>query len=274
MDTGADPRGGNKDEQTAVAGTIADAYKQWVASSPDAIQEGKGGPERWVTTGGSRTINEETGVVEMSGGTGKWVPLSPQERGWQLWNQAKQEAEDLKLGDYLGGNGAGAGQSYVSAEEDKQDEVTRQFKDFLARAKGTYDLMDSEQDFASNTDQMNIRNERAVQDGYMPPGALPSYGHRRGPGLSSIIAPSLPNYLSPDYRMNQAVGLGGPEGFNDPEYDEYGMPLYAMGTDPMADPALAGIPPELLGMVGQTLYVPMSKRTEPPKAWPWGYVAQ
>ena len=269
MDTGADPRGGNKDQQKAVAGTIADAYKQWIASSPDPVREGKSGPEIYKTTVGSKTLNED-GQVEMSGGDGAWVPLSPQDRGWQLWNQAQQEAEDLKLGDYIGGAGAGAGQSYVSAEGDKQDEVTRQFKDFLARAKGTYDLMDSERSYAMAGDDQNIQNQTAMRAGNLNEAWATPYADVRGPGLSSVIRPSLPNYLSPDYRMNDAVGLGGGEGFNDPQYDEYGMPLYATGTDPMSDPALANIPPDLLAMVGQPLAVPPDGSPPSGKPWPWG----
>lgn len=261
----------SKEQGKSVTQRALDDWNKYKMSTGADETGGRVSKLVWVPakTSGSRYEEEaDGGAGSGGGGEYKWLP-DPE--GQQLFERLSQvQAENSQ---FLKDSGAGAGRSYVATEGDKQDEVTRQFKDFLARAKGTYDLMESEQGFAANTDKMNIGNERAVQAGYMPPGSLPSYGHRRGPGLSSIIEPSLPNYLSPDYRMNQAVGLGGPEGFNDPDYDEYGMPMYSAGTDPMADPALAGIPPELLKMVGQVLFVPMSDRKEPPKAWPWGYVA-
>jgi hypothetical protein len=117
-----------------------------------------------------------------------------------------------------------------------------------------------------NMDDQNIQNETAIRAGVLDPGMTPYYFHRTGPGASSTLARSLPNYLSPDYRMNQAVGLPGSEGFNDPQYDENGMPLYANGTDQAAN---AGIPPDLLDMVGKPIYIPFPP-APPEQPWPWG----
>jgi len=182
----------------------------------------------------------------------------------QLWYRSEQEAEDLKTGDFIGAAGAGAGRSYVDTEGDKQDEVTRQFKDFLARAKGTYDLMDSELNRSMAADDQNAQNSKAYREGLIP-GAGFYTKQPMANSLSRTIAPSLPNYLSPDYRMNQAVGLGGPQGFDNANYDENGMPMYAEGTDP----AMANIPPDLLDMVGKEMWVPVSPPS-PDFNWPWG----
>lgn len=267
---GADPTGADKPGQQELVGYYSDRYRQALASQQGQVRDGSDGPERLVSSGGTKGINEDTGAIEMTGGTTKWVPFDNQDPLKQLWYQAQQEAEDLKLGDYLGGAGAGAARSYVDTEGAKQDEVTRQFKDFLARAKGTYDLMDSERSYAMAGDDQNIQNQTAMRAGNLNEAWATPYADVRGPGLSSVIRPSLPNYLSPDYRMNDAVGLGGGEGFNDPQYDEYGMPLYATGTDPMSDPALANIPPDLLAMVGQPLAVPPDGSPPSGKPWPWG----
>ena len=60
--------------------------------------------------------------------------------------------------------------------------------------------------------------------------------------LSRVLRPSLPDYVRPDYRLNQAVGLPGPEGFDNPNYDENGMPLYAYGTVPKPRYSAVGDP--------------------------------
>jgi hypothetical protein len=271
LDTSANPKGQTKDIQKALSSTLNDAYQQWISSQSSPVREGKSGPEIYKTTGGGSKTLDDNGNVVTEGGKGEWVPLGPQDRGWQLWNLAQQEATDLKEGDYgaggfASGSGAGAGRSYVDTEGDKQDEVTRQFKDFLARAKGTYDLMDSERRYAMAGDDQNAANAKAVRGGYLNSAWATPYADQRGPGYSDTLARSMPNYLSPDYRMNQAVGLGGPEGFNNPNYDSSGMPMYAEGTDP----ATASIPPDPLEMVGKPIFVPPDGAPPSGKPWPWG----
>jgi len=213
-----------------------------------------------------RDKTDSTSYGEDEATTARRYKYEPDLEGQQLYDRWQILESDNKQ--FIREAGAGAGRSYVDTEGDKQDEVTRQFKDFLARAKGTYDLMDSEQKYGMNADDQNIQNMAAARAGVADIGMFPVYGHRLGPGLSSTIRPSLPNYLSPDYRMNQAVGLGGPEGFDNANYDENGMPMYADGTDP----AMANIPPELLAMVGKPMGVPLSSDFQP-RDWPWGRIA-
>jgi hypothetical protein len=138
---------------------------------------------------------------------------------------AEDEAERKKL---LGGV-----KSYYDTEEDKTSEITRQFKDFEDRASLLYDLMDDEQQYGMNADDQNIQNWKAQEDLGMAinPGGFHAKPYMQG-SLSSILGPSLPGYVRPDYRLNSAVGLPGPEGFDDPDYNQYGMPAYASGTDP------------------------------------------
>lgn len=126
----------------------------------------------------------------------------------------------------------GAAQSYMSSEANKTKEITRQYNDFQDRANELYDLMDQEQQYGFNAADQNMQAWKTQRDlglATMPGGfaGTPSMAQ----SLSSILRPSLPDYVRPDYRMNAAVGLPGPEGFDDPQYDENGMPMYAMGTD-------------------------------------------
>lgn len=141
----------------------------------------------------------------------------------------------------------GAAQSYMSSEANKTKEITRQYNDFQDRANELYDLMDAEQGFAMNADDQNAQNAAARAKGYLLPGEGLQYTpYVMGGPLSEILRPSLPDYVRPDYRMNAAVGLPGPEGFDDPQYDENGMPMYAYGTDwqPGMVPT-AGLPGQL-----------------------------
>lgn len=213
--------------------------------------------EKAASTTSNRFLS--SGDDDSGGTSGDWSS-----EGQRLYNRWQILESDNKA--FVSESGAGAGRSYVETEEDKQDEVTRQFKDFLARAKGTYDLMADERSYAMAGDDQNIQNAKAVRDGVLNEAWGTPYADIRGPGLSSIIRPSLPNYLSPDYRMNDAVGLGGGEGFNDPDYDEYGMPMYAQGTEAAGGP----VPENVLAMVGQPVFVPPDQAPPSGKPWPWG----
>lgn len=143
--------------------------------------------------------------------------------------ELKRAAEDAAEAKRL----QGSVKSYAASEQDKSAEITRQFKDFDARADSLYNLMDAEQSYGMNADDQNIQNMKAQRDLGM---AITPGGYYTKPymqdSLSSILAPSLPSYVRPDYRQNASVGLPGPQGFDDPQYDQYGMPAYAMGTDP------------------------------------------
>lgn len=157
------------------------------------------------------------------------------------------------LASELSGSGGAAGaavRSALSIEGDKQDEITRQMKDFAYRADLTYDLMDAEQQYGFNATDHNISSWKAQRDlglATMPGGfaGQPSMAQ----SLSSIIRPSNPSYVRPDYRLNQVVGLPGAQGFDDPDYDEYGMPRFAQGTSQMLE------------------FVPV--RPMPIVSWPW-----
>lgn len=126
----------------------------------------------------------------------------------------------------------GSARSYLDVEADKTKEITRQFKDFENRASLLYDLMADEQDYGFSADKHNFDAWDAQRDlglATMPGGfaGKPSMAM----SLSSILRPSLPDYVRPDYRLNAAVGLPGPQGFDDPDYGPDGLPLYARGTD-------------------------------------------
>lgn len=141
----------------------------------------------------------------------------------------KREAEDAAERKKLQGNV----RSYYDTEQDKTAEITRQFKDFDNRASLLSDLLDEEQSLGMNADDQNIQNMKAQKDLGMA--VNPGGWYTKLPmssSLSSILGPSLPDYVRPDYRLNSAVGLPGPEGFDDPNYNQYGMPGYAAGTDP------------------------------------------
>lgn len=143
----------------------------------------------------------------------------------------------------------GTARSYADIEAPKSKEVARQFQDFENRATLLYDLMADEQQYGMRADDQNIQNMAAQKD--LGLAGLPGgwYGQpSMQSSLSSILKPSLPEYVRPDYRLNQSVGLPGPQGFDDQDYDRYGFPTFAFGTD------------------NQPIPVPRM-RTAP---WPWG----
>ena len=136
-----------------------------------------------------------------------------------------------------GGDGGGGGgvvdaaKAYRDSEQLKTKEINRQFGDFASRADELYQLYKQEADAAYAVDDQNNQNtESAMRYGTMSPFYVHTPADVSRP-LSSILAPSLPSYVRPDYRNNQAVGLPGPQGFDDPDYNANGMPpQYAMGT--------------------------------------------
>lgn len=125
----------------------------------------------------------------------------------------------------LGKGQASTAGAYMASETDKANEVTRQFEDFLKRAKGVYDLRDSEQQFAMRADDQNAQNMKNAREGLITyPGAytVPTMDT----AYSRILAPTVPESVKPIYNLNGAVGLPGPEGFNDAQYNSTtGAPL-------------------------------------------------
>ena len=171
-------------------------------------------------------IQEQIDKLSVSGGM-KW---ETDVTGTQLL-RASQSAEAAAK---AAAAGIGAARSYLDTENDKTAEITRQFNDFENRASALYDLQDSEQQYGMKADDQNAQNRLAIAKGALFSGETPVYlNDRPGALLSEILGPSLPDYVSPDYRLNAAVGLPGAEGFNDPQYDANGMPIpqYAWGTE-------------------------------------------
>lgn len=83
-------------------------------------------------------------------------------------------------------------------------------------------------------DDQNVANWKAQRDLGM---ATSPGGYYTTPyqsmTMSEILRPSLPDYVRPDYRLNESVGLPGPQGFDDPDYSPYGLPMFANGTAPL-----------------------------------------
>jgi len=128
----------------------------------------------------------------------------------------------------------GTARSYADIEAPKSKEIARQFQDFENRATLLYDLMADEQQYGMRADDQNIQNMSAQKE--LGLGGVPGGFYAKQPmssALSNILAPSLPEYVRPDYRLNQSVGLPGPQGFDDQDYNQFGFPQFAFGTDPM-----------------------------------------
>lgn len=174
------------------------------------------------------------------GGSGKWVP----DVTWQQFEDDVSYAEDLAKELKGSGGAAKAALSIEKMEENKSDEITRQYKDFAARAGLLYDLMEEEQDYAMAADDQNIANWKAQKDLGMATNPGGYYGTPyQSMTMSEILRPSLPDYVRPDYRLNESVGLPGPQGFDDPDYTPYGLPMFSMGTDPIPPPTPPGLWP-------------------------------
>lgn len=172
-------------------------------------------------------------------------------RAYEDWIDAQDELKYLSASQ-------GSAKSWYDTEQDKTQEIERQYDDFKDRATTYSRLLGDEQDYGMRADDANVAAEAAVRKyGFTD---APLYTHMpMSSSLSSILRPSLPDYVRPDYRLNAAVGLPGPEGFDDPDYDANGMPRYAAGTDG-AD--------GFLGLVQQQLgHIPYALL--PKKPWPW-----
>ena len=143
------------------------------------------------------------------------------------WKGAELDAKEFRASGV-------AASAYVDAEPNKTKEITRQYHDFEDRASLLYDLMGEEQDFAMAADDQNAANWKAQRDLGM---ATSPGGYYTTPyqsmTMSEILRPSLPDYVRPDYRLNESVGLPGPQGFDDPDYSPYGLPMFANGTAPL-----------------------------------------
>ena len=156
-----------------------------------------------------------------------------------------------------------AGASYVDTEKDKAAEVKRQFADFMDRAKALYGLEDAEAEYTDTQNRANAADNEDVSRGYLAEGQALWRPNRRPESLSGLVRPSLPNSpIRPIYYNNSAVGLPGPEGFSDPDYDSDGNYIggYAAGTGGgLPDPAGNRIPQDLKWMIGFP-DVPQNKR--------------
>ena len=213
-----------------------DDYKKSQLQSGTAIKITSGRVEKWVEEGSKPkpegwTDEEWEAYSGSSGGSGKWVP----DIDGQLLLDEIDYAE--RLSKELSGSSGAAGaatkvRSPLDIEGDKADEIARQFKDFANRASLYYDLQQEEQEYGMRADDQNIQNWDAQKKLGLAgnPGGFYATPYQNQ-SLSSILGPSLPDYVRPDYRLNEVVGLPGPQGFDDPDYNEYGLPMFAQGTD-------------------------------------------
>lgn len=173
-------------------------------------------------------INKDEG-----GKSGDWVP----DVTWQQFEDDVNYAESLSVELKGSGGAAKAALSIEQMEENKSDEITRQYKDFASRANLLYDLMGDEQDYAMAADDQNIQNWKAQEELGMATNPGGYYGTPyQSMTMSDILRPSLPDYVRPDYRLNESVGLPGEQGFDDPDYTPYGLPQFAHGTNPTPPP--------------------------------------
>ena len=156
---------------------------------------------------------------------------------------------------------AGAGvQSYLQSEGLKQDEITRQAKDYIARSTAYENLLSSELAANMAADDQNIANQKAAQQGL---GSRTYYATRMGAGPADALGQSIPDNVAPDYRLNQAVGLPGDEGWS--------VPGYADGTVLKKNEIPPGVA-LLVGVPANWVHLPpRSPSARPlPDPWPWG----
>lgn len=174
-------------------------------------------------------------------------------RAYEDWIDAQDELKYLSASQ-------GSAKSWYDTEQDKTQEIERQYDDFKDRSTTYSRLLSDEQDYAMNVDEANADAYK-----YMRQTGAASYGAYHDlpmfESLSSILRPSLPDYVRPDYRLNAAVGLPGPEGFDDPDYDANGMPRFAGGTSADSGGGLLSAVQQQMGRVPHLL--------QPPAPWPW-----
>ena len=222
-----------KDEAKAAATNAREAWEAWKRSMLEQgimIDETSGKIVRVVRDEPVQPPGispEDWAILSAAEGGGTSYVSIPDTEGQLLWDAWKSSVEDAKEAVSV----SGTARSYLDTEADKTSEITRQFKDFDNRASLLYDLMSDEQEYGMRADDQNIQNLKAQKDLGMAvvPGGI--YGKpSMANSLSAILRPSLPDYVRPDYRLNTAVGLPGAEGFDDPDYNEYGLPAFAGGT--------------------------------------------
>lgn len=251
------------------------ASSVWNALREQGYFDSDGEVYQYIEKGGGTS-----GLEGLTGGGGsddvskKLAPAYVQ-RAYREYIQARDDAKKYqdqfeKLTPPKGATGPlKAARTYLDTESDKTSEVRRQFEDFVDRVKSLYSLQDSERKWAFDADAANTRNQQAMQEGAMAWGGNPIYGHERPGGrLSSILQPGIPKKVAADYRLNEAVGLPGGEGFVDPnEYDRMYMSGYAAGTG-LGD---NGVDPDIAWLIGMPDF-PNSNASRPhPGAIPTGY---
>jgi hypothetical protein len=187
-------------------------------------------------------INPLTGspyaVGEKYGGTIKEVDnaASVNKELTTLYNAALEAK--TAVGTYISNAAAGTGpgadftaQAYLASETVKSKEANRKYEDFKDRASLYYDLLQAEDQFHMAGEDQNVQNAKAREEGYMMPGEGQYYSGVTGQQpLSSLLRPSLPESVPPYYDLGAATGLSPQEGYNNPNYDQFGMPMYADGT--------------------------------------------
>jgi len=304
------PRGSTSESGTITSLRAAeDAFYNYRNNSTSPVRIGSNGSvEKWVTKpvdpAIQSRIDAETDPVKRAAladilgvgdDSGSWVPDLEGQRLYNTYQREETLLGRVKEDGKAITTQIPAVRSYLDVEMDKSSEITRQANDFQARTKLFSDLLADEQQYSVNADNANIQNAKAMQSGLTMPNAGGFYAPLTGNNLlSQIVRPSIPDYLAPDYRLNKAVGLPGPEGFDDPDYPQGGSggvpqggyfdPLsggyggwrpdringYAFGTQAAGGPP-PGVDPELAGMVGKPAdFVPLSKLPPPTKPWPFG----
>lgn len=225
-------------------------------ANPDAEYKPEGGIVYKLTTraAGGGALSEFGFATDSEGNIDRALAEPEIRKAYSDWIDAQDELKYLSASQ-------GSAKSWYDTEEDKSREIERQYDDFKDRSTTYSRLLSDEQDYAMNVDEANANAYK-----YMRQTGAASYGAYHdlpmSESLSSILRPSLPDYVRPDYRLNAAVGLPGPEGFDDPDYDANGMPRFAAGTDGQQGYRdLLTIVKEQLGRVPQLL--------QPAAPWPW-----
>jgi hypothetical protein len=153
------------------------------------------------------------------------------EIGWAMHQLSMQgfPAGGPAGGSRDGGTGGRAVQTFLEKEGLKTAEVQRQLADFLARSRALYELQDAEQAYAIRAQEMR---DRAAQPWNVSFGHGVDFNPYRGSQrLSDIIKKTIPEEVSPDYRLNEAVGLPGEGGFATPWASGMGSAAgYSNGT--------------------------------------------
>lgn len=200
--------------------------------------------------------------------------LIPDPEGQRIFDNIERQKALLKYatddGKYLSGSGTGeAVESYLTTEGRKTKEIERQYEDFKDRVDQYNQMRDAEIARGNSAIRMNMDQLESIRDGNLQPGMFQLGGvANMSTALSEILRPSIPDYVRPDYRLNQAVGLPGAEGFDNPNYDQSGFPMFARGTPRARD--LSGVDPELRPLIGTPVGFAPDPRKVINKPWPWG----